>query len=67
MTDQVRCAVLGLGRLGYFHAKHLAGEVRGAELAAVCDPMKGKAEARFRLSLHRVTDGRKLGSPNFAG
>lgn len=45
MTDQIRCAVLGLGRLGYFHAKHLVSEVQGAELAAVCDPMKGKAEA----------------------
>ncbi|MBT2573870.1 Gfo/Idh/MocA family oxidoreductase [Bacillus sp. ISL-51] len=44
MTNQVKCAVLGLGRLGYFHAQHLISEVQGAQLSAVCDPMKGRAE-----------------------
>ncbi|PLR80021.1 oxidoreductase [Bacillus canaveralius] len=40
----VRCAVLGLGRLGYHHAKNLAThQISGAELITVCDPMKGRA------------------------
>ncbi|PLR76698.1 oxidoreductase [Bacillus sp. V3-13] len=40
----VRCAVLGLGRLGYHHAKNLAThQVSGAELVTVCDPLDGRA------------------------
>ncbi|SDH94766.1 myo-inositol 2-dehydrogenase [Alteribacillus persepolensis] len=44
MKETIRCAVLGLGRLGYWHAENLAHKVKGAELAAVADPMDGKAE-----------------------
>ncbi|WP_420908751.1 Gfo/Idh/MocA family oxidoreductase [Brevibacillus humidisoli] len=41
----IRCAVLGLGRLGYHHAKNLAThQVGGAELVALVDPMAGRAE-----------------------
>ncbi|TWM30087.1 scyllo-inositol 2-dehydrogenase (NAD(+)) [Bacillus paralicheniformis] len=43
MTERVRCAVLGLGRLGYYHAKNLKTEVPGALLAAVADPAEGRA------------------------
>lgn len=44
MSENVRCAVLGLGRLGYYHAKNLKTAVQGAQLAAVADPLKGRAE-----------------------
>ncbi|MGJ9384797.1 Gfo/Idh/MocA family oxidoreductase [Salipaludibacillus sp. CF4.18] len=44
MKETIRCAVLGLGRLGYWHAENLAFRVKGAELVAVCDPMPGRAE-----------------------
>lgn len=43
MTEVVRCAVLGLGRLGYYHAKNLKTEVPGVLLAAVADPAEGSA------------------------
>jgi len=36
--DKVRIAVIGVGGMGTFHANYLkAGEIKGAELAAVCD------------------------------
>ncbi|MCY9665791.1 inositol 2-dehydrogenase [Paenibacillus alginolyticus] len=41
---QIRCAVLGLGRLGYWHAENLATKIRGAQLLSVIDPMEGRAE-----------------------
>jgi scyllo-inositol 2-dehydrogenase (NAD+) len=44
MPDIIRCAVLGLGRLGYWHAENLSQRVKGAELVAVVDPMEGRAE-----------------------
>jgi myo-inositol 2-dehydrogenase/D-chiro-inositol 1-dehydrogenase len=34
----LRIAVVGVGRIGRMHAELLAHRVRGAELAAVCDP-----------------------------
>ena len=41
----VRCAVLGLGRLGYHHSKNLAThQIGGAQLISVVDPMEGRAE-----------------------
>ncbi len=40
----VRCAVLGLGRLGYRHAVKLATKVKGAELVAVADVVPGITE-----------------------
>lgn len=36
--DKVRIAVIGVGGMGAYHANYLkAGEVKGAELTAVCD------------------------------
>jgi scyllo-inositol 2-dehydrogenase (NAD+) len=37
MTKKIRSAVLGLGRLGYWHAVNVASRIQHAELAAVCD------------------------------
>ncbi|MGR6855598.1 Gfo/Idh/MocA family oxidoreductase [Bacillus halotolerans] len=44
MGNRVRCAVLGLGRLGYYHARNLMTSVPGAELVSVGDPMTERAE-----------------------
>jgi len=44
MSRPIRCAVLGLGRLGYWHAENLAFKVKGAELVTVIDPLEGRAE-----------------------
>jgi scyllo-inositol 2-dehydrogenase (NAD+) len=42
--DKIRCAVLGLGRLGYHHAKNMVTQVQGAQVVSVIDPMPGRAE-----------------------
>jgi scyllo-inositol 2-dehydrogenase (NAD+) len=44
MKEQIRCAVLGLGRLGYWHAENLAHNIKGAKLVSVVDPLDGRAE-----------------------
>lgn len=44
MKEEIRCAVLGLGRLGYWHAENLATKVPGAKLTKVVDPLAGRAE-----------------------
>lgn len=44
MKEVIRCAVLGLGRLGYWHAENLASKVKGAKLVSVIDPLEGRAE-----------------------
>lgn len=44
MSKKIRFAVLGLGRLGYWHAENLSQRVKDAELVAVVDPMEGRAE-----------------------
>jgi len=44
MKEVIRCAVLGLGRLGYWHAENLASKVKGAKLISVIDPLEGRAE-----------------------
>src|SRR5690625_389450 len=44
MKESIKCAVLGLGRLGYWHAENLVSKVQGAELVKVIDPMEGRAE-----------------------
>ncbi|MEH6971340.1 Gfo/Idh/MocA family oxidoreductase [Bacillus sp. JJ675] len=57
MEKTVKCAVLGLGRLGLYHAKNLKTAVQGAELAAVADPLKGKAEqAASELSVEKWSE-----------
>jgi scyllo-inositol 2-dehydrogenase (NAD+) len=37
MKEQIRCAVIGLGRLGYWHAENLALKVKGAHLIRIAD------------------------------
>lgn len=44
MKEFIRCAVLGLGRLGYWHAENLATKIEGAKLEKVVDPLQGRAE-----------------------
>jgi scyllo-inositol 2-dehydrogenase (NAD+) len=44
MKEEIRCAVLGLGRLGYWHAENLATRVKGAKLVYVADPFENQAE-----------------------
>lgn len=43
-TPCIQCAVLGLGRLGYYHAKNLLTEVSGAAIVQVIDPIPGRAK-----------------------
>lgn len=44
MLENINTAVIGLGRLGYWHAQNLASKVNGATLKYVVDPLPGKAE-----------------------
>jgi scyllo-inositol 2-dehydrogenase (NAD+) len=44
MKETIRTAVLGLGRLGYWHAENLVSKVKGAQLVSVVDPLEGRAE-----------------------
>ncbi|WP_018922128.1 Gfo/Idh/MocA family oxidoreductase [Salsuginibacillus kocurii] len=40
MTDTIKCAVLGLGRLGLHHAKSLKQRAKHAELVKIVDPIE---------------------------
>lgn len=56
MKGNIRLAVLGLGRLGYWHAENLASKIKGAELACVGDTMEAHAEKIAReLNVPRWT------------
>ncbi|GKV65859.1 MULTISPECIES: Gfo/Idh/MocA family oxidoreductase [unclassified Sporosarcina] len=44
MKGNVKVAVLGLGRLGYWHAQNIATKIQGAEVVQVVDPLEGRAE-----------------------
>lgn len=44
MGKRIRCAVLGLGRLGYWHAENLMTKIKGAELSCIADPFANQAE-----------------------
>lgn len=56
MKEQIRCAVLGLGRLGYWHAENLATRVKGAKLVYVADPWENQAEKAAReLGIEKST------------
>lgn len=49
MSDKLRVAVVGVGRIGIVHAENLANQVRGAELVAVTTSRDERAtEARRR-------------------
>ncbi|WP_199616181.1 inositol 2-dehydrogenase [Paenibacillus alkalitolerans] len=56
MRETIRCAVMGLGRLGYWHADNLASKVKGAKLVCVADTVAVQAERTAReLGLDRWT------------
>ncbi|TBL69836.1 inositol 2-dehydrogenase [Paenibacillus thalictri] len=55
MKNHIRCAVIGLGRLGYWHAENVAGRVKHSELVCVVDADLQRAE--------KV--GRELGAPRW--
>jgi scyllo-inositol 2-dehydrogenase (NAD+) len=44
MTEKIRVAVIGLGRLGSIHAENLANHINGVQLQYVVDPFEGRAE-----------------------
>lgn len=44
MNQNIKVAVMGLGRLGMFHANNMMNKVKGAELILVCDPIAEHAE-----------------------
>lgn len=44
VSKKIHCAVLGLGRLGYWHAGNLRYKVKDAELVVVVDPLEGRAK-----------------------
>lgn len=44
MSEDIRIALLGLGRLGHYHATNLKERVKGANLVAVADPFEGRAK-----------------------
>jgi scyllo-inositol 2-dehydrogenase (NAD+) len=44
VSKRIRCAVLGLGRLGHWHAENLMTKIKGAELFCVADPFADQAE-----------------------
>ena len=43
--NRIRVCLIGCGRAGMIHARSYAGSAGGAELAAVCDPMKENLDA----------------------
>lgn len=56
MGKNIRCAVLGLGRLGYWHALN-ASRIQGVEVSVVCDIDVARAESVAReLGVAKFTD-----------
>lgn len=45
MSKKLKVCLIGCGRAGMIHARSYAGNVRGAELIALCDPMQANLEA----------------------
>lgn len=57
MGSKIRCAVLGLGRLGYWHAENLAYKIPESSLEMVVDLIPGRAEEVARkLQVPRYTE-----------
>ncbi len=56
MSDILRFAVIGAGRIGALHAAHLAGSVPGAELAAVVDTDLEAAERAAARGAYATDD-----------
>lgn len=44
MEKKIRCAVIGVGRLGYWHATNISTQIRNVELVAICDSNRAQAE-----------------------
>lgn len=60
MSVPVKCAVLGLGRMGLRHAEVLAGQVPGARVTAVADAIESRTrEAAGRFGARAYTDWRE--------
>jgi scyllo-inositol 2-dehydrogenase (NAD+) len=55
MKEKIRCAVFGVGRLGYWHAENLATRIKGAELVTV---VASRTESAERVA-------RELGVPKW--
>ena len=45
MKNKLKICLIGCGRAGMIHARSYAGNVRNAELIAMCDPMPANLEA----------------------
>ena len=60
--DRIKVCLIGCGRAGMIHARSYAGNIREAELAAVCDPAKENLDAVQReLNVLQVyTDYREV-------
>ncbi|MCR8634164.1 inositol 2-dehydrogenase [Paenibacillus radicis (ex Xue et al. 2023)] len=57
MKGNVRVAVIGLGRLGYWHAENVAGRINSAELVCVVDANLQRAEqVALELGVGRWSD-----------
>ncbi|NBZ89332.1 Gfo/Idh/MocA family oxidoreductase [Stagnihabitans tardus] len=59
----LRVGVIGLGVMGADHARVLQGEVRGAHLAATCDPV-GECSHRDPHEMIEVVDAVVIASPD---
>lgn len=57
MVDKVRCAVIGVGRLGFVHATNAATRISNAEVVMIVASRKESAERAAReLGVQRWTD-----------
>lgn len=57
MNNKIRCAVIGVGRLGYWHSVNIASRIRNAELVSICDINISKAEKVAKeLGVSHFTD-----------
>lgn len=45
MSDKIRVCLIGCGRAEMIHARSYAGQVKGAELIAMCDPVEAGLKA----------------------
>ena len=52
MKNKLKICLIGCGRAGMIHARSYAGNVRNAELIAMCDPMPANLEAAQKLGVH---------------
>jgi len=56
ISQNLRCAVLGAGRIGRIHASNLAGRISGARLVALADPQPAPLERlAAELGVSRTT------------